>query len=142
MSSYLRSIPFTMDFDGDKITARLKPLKQVHAVRMQSLPSHPEVRNGRNLEVFEPKDLLEFYVEIIPVYVEEFAGLRAMDGSPVTLQEMVEVNYFSAVVFALGAKITSTGVVPKAPDPKTPASPLTDTSMVLPSEATLSAGAA
>lgn len=117
MSNFLKSTPFETTFDGDKVTCRFKSIKQADSLRLFSLRNE----QGQLLRV----NLLPFYAEVVPNYVEQFAGLHTPDGTKIEMAEVTAHTYFADLLIEMGSALFRTG---SAPDPKAPASPPGDTS--------------
>ncbi len=88
MSGYLRSQPFKSEFDGDTVTAQLKPLQFEDLLKVNSAGGEMET-----LKVFQ---------EILPKYVDNLAGPLDAAGSQVSIQEICGAVYFLSLVGDLG----------------------------------------
>jgi hypothetical protein len=117
VSNFLKSTPFETTFDGDKVTCRFKPIRQGDSLRIFGLIN----ADGKIMK----QDALPVYSEIVPQYVEDFAGLRTSDGTAVELVDVTRHTYFSELLLEMGTALQKTG---RAPDPKAPALQPGDTS--------------
>lgn len=113
MGTFLRSTLFETEFDGDKVSVRLKPLEQSDAMRVYAA----RVDQDKEKTVANTQPI---FGEMLPRYIEEYKGPRAADGTEVTLDELTRFNCFAQLVHDIGWAIVRTG---KLPDPKAPASP-------------------
>jgi hypothetical protein len=110
VSKYLRSTLFETTFDGDKVSVMLKPIKQRDALRLFAASKAPEADGA---------SLLSIYAELVPIYAEDLNGLRASDGTAVSMSEVTRDMYFSSLLIEIGNALIATG---KPVDPKAPAS--------------------
>lgn len=113
MGTFLRSTLFETEFDGDKVSVRLKPLEQADAMRIWA------ARNSKD-DQEAVIQTLPIFAEILPKYLEDYKGPRAADGTEVTLEELTRLNCFSPLLDDIGWALVRTG---KLRDPKAPASP-------------------
>ena len=84
MSQYVRSIVVKRDFEGDKVTVSFRPVKFFDAVKFRNIDTD-------NLK----EDDVPTIFDDFKAYVENLAGLRAEDGSEVTVDEFFSQFYFS-----------------------------------------------
>jgi hypothetical protein len=108
VSRYLKSTRFETEFDGDKVSMKLRAISVADSTKVASLPNE----NGRILGIH----LLPVYLDMLPRYVEEFDGLKDANGDRVTVEEVASDQYFVRLVYEIGAAIMKTGVFsdPKA----------------------------
>lgn len=107
MSTFIKSTAFETAFDGDQVTCRFRPMEQADSLRWVALMT-PE-------KTFLRKDLIPFFAEILPKYVEEFSGVRTPDGTKIELGDVVRYTFFSRLIIEMGMALQATGT---APDPK------------------------
>lgn len=113
MSTFLRSKLFETTFDGDTVKVHLKPIVQADALKI--FAHRDDDRSAQNIK------LLPVFSEMLPRYVDgPIEGLRAADGSNVTVDELTTHMYFSSLVMELGYGLAAAG---RIPDPKASGSP-------------------
>ena len=88
MSQYVRSIVVKRDYQGDKVTLTLKPVGFMDAVKFKNIDTD-------NLKEDEVPSILN----MIRPYITCFSGLKADDGSDVSLDEFFSAFCFSALLF-------------------------------------------
>lgn len=112
MSNYVRSIPFKTMFDGDEVTARIKPI-----LRGDLLTLKPTFSDGEELTNHA---VAHGVAPLLPKYVVDLAGLNDAAGAPIGLDVVCAEAFFSELVLELGSALLSTAKIPNA---KAPASP-------------------
>jgi hypothetical protein len=103
VSGYVRSTPFEGEFAGEKVTAELLPLTFVDLVRLESA-----IKVG-------DADLARIHTDILPRYVKNMQGVKAADGSDVTIDEVASAAYFFELASTLGARIAEAATPPPKP---------------------------
>lgn len=99
MSQYVRSIVVKRDFQGDKVTITFKPVKFFDAVKFRNIDTD-------NLKENDVPTIFNDF----KAYVENLAGLRADDGSEVTVDEFFSLFYFSELLLDVLTEWISKGV--------------------------------
>lgn len=116
MSNYVRSTLFKATFEGDEITARIKPIKRKDVLKLQpvfeKLPSKEELEKGAGGP--ELLDVATKLAEVLPEYVTEFTGLNDAAGAPIGLIEVCEESCFNILVLQLGTALLGTAVIPNS----------------------------
>lgn len=113
MSRFLRFTPFETTFDGEKVTARLKPLLTVDQFRINE--SRVVAKVGATTAESEKaaadsiNAAMRIFAEILPHYVESFKGVITADGSAIDIDEVVNQSYFSMLVLEMGLALVATG---------------------------------
>jgi hypothetical protein len=103
VSGYVRSTPFEGEFGGAKVTADLDQLSFVDLVRIQSATNVSE------------EELAKIHGEILPRYVKNLSGVKAKDGTDVSIQEVATTAYFFKLATELGIKIAEAATPPQKP---------------------------
>lgn len=103
MSGYVRSIEFSIDFEGERISGKLKPL------------SFPDLLQLEGSEVVDDRAAAKVLAEIVPRYTTDFSGPKASDGSVVSLEEMCSSAYFLEVTMDIGRKLLRNSRPPQKP---------------------------
>ena len=103
MSGYVREKRFSIEFDGDTVTGALLPLSQVDMLALM----------GVNTDDTD-KAALGFR-EYLPRYVKDLGGVKAADGSPVTLEEVCTSGYFLKLVADIGVELLGGALPPSKP---------------------------
>lgn len=103
MTGYVRYSEFEIEFDGEKISGKLKPL------------SFPDLLQMEKADVVDDADAAKVLAGIVPQYVTDFVGPKAADGSPVTLEEMCATAYFLEVTMDIGRKLLKNSRPPQKP---------------------------
>lgn len=118
MSSYVRSISFKTTFDGDEVTARIRPITRADALTLGPLAS--EVPDATTLKA-DPLAALPAMTKLVtecapllPKYVTEFAGLKDAAGTPVGLDEVCEQVCFTELVVELATALLRTAEIPNS----------------------------
>lgn len=91
MGGYVREIEASIDFDGEKIVARLKPVKFADAMGL--------VANRGDNTVF-----VKSIQETMGKYLVSLSGPMAADGTQVSQEEFLSAAYFSQAVVELGTQ--------------------------------------
>lgn len=102
MSSYVRSTNFKGEFQGDPVTCNLKPLSFSDLIKLQET-------------VADDEEAAKLIAEVVPNYVENFSGLKASDGTDVSIQEVCAVAYFAELAMDIGRILLSTARPPQQP---------------------------
>jgi hypothetical protein len=105
VSNYVRSVPFKTLFDGDEVTARIRPVSRADVLSMT-----PKM-TAEGLNIMTSADAV---AGLLPKYVDEFAGLKDAAGAAVTLETVCEDAYFSQLVVEIGTALVKTGQIPKS----------------------------
>lgn len=103
MSGYVRSVDFEGEFEGDRVTCKLKPL------------SFPDLLKMQASDVGSDEDAAQILAEIVPGYVTDFVGPKAADGSEVSIQEVCSTAYFMDVSMEIGRKLLAASRPPRKP---------------------------
>lgn len=103
MTGYVRSSDFEIEFEGERITAKLKQL------------SFPDLLMMESSEVVDDNAAAKVLAEIVPKYVTDFVGPKAADGSAVPLDEMCSSAYFLEITMAMGRKLLNISRPPRGP---------------------------
>lgn len=96
MSQYLRSIVYKSTFDGDEVEVVLRPLQFKDALKFRGLDSEA---------------VASALMEILPGYVQEVRGLRAADGTAVTLAELLNSSYFTPLLVNVGLELVTRAAI-------------------------------
>lgn len=103
MSGYVRSSDFEIEFEGEKISGKLKPL------------SLPDLLQMEGSEVEDDNAAAKVLAGIVPQYVTDFVGPKAADGSAVSLEEMCSTAYFLELTMDIGRKLLKNSRPPRLP---------------------------
>lgn len=103
MTGYVRSIEFESEFEGEKVTCKLKPLSFPDLVKMQET------------EVAGDAEAAKVIANIVPSYVSDFVGPKASDGTTVDIQEICAVAYFFELSMEIGRRLLAASVPPQKP---------------------------
>jgi hypothetical protein len=103
MSSYVRETPFEIDFQGDKVTGVIKPLLAADLLVVTGADVNTDEDAGQQL------------TRLVPAYVVNFVGPKALDGSAVTLEEVCSVAYFVGLAAQMGRKLLEAALPPQKP---------------------------
>lgn len=106
MSKYLRSSFFDTEFDGDRVRAFIKPLRQEDGLRVRSL----------NTSADKDAERSKLASDLVLAYVEKIEGLVTGDGSAITVQEVASDMYFLSLRMQIFIEIIVRGS-PKDPTP-------------------------
>lgn len=99
MSNFLPSRTFRIEFDGDVITGRLRPLTRQDLLRLS--PYFKQAPGGAVSMIFaDQMALADAAAELLPAYIEDFSGLT-VDGRPAGLEVALEQSYFLELLAAL-----------------------------------------
>jgi len=86
MTRYVREIKVETEFDGDKLTASLKPLLFEDALALQGMAGNGEAA------------MLTAYGKLLPKYVVRMDPVHDADNGVVALEELTSVTYFQPLV--------------------------------------------
>jgi hypothetical protein len=100
VSGYLRNVIYKGSFDGDEVEVVMRPLELGDALRLRKLP--------------EDADQAEVLADLLKRYAVSVKGIRAADGSDVTLEEMLGGSYFASVIASAAMELV-TRASPKSP---------------------------
>lgn len=103
MSGYVRATKLDEEFDGERITGTLAPLRLPDLLQLQSA------------EVSTDEDAAKVLADIIPRYVSDFVGPTTQDGQAVTIEEVCSTAYFVELSMAIGRKLVSAARPPRKP---------------------------
>ena len=84
MSKFVRNVVVSKMFEGDSVTATFRPL---------SFPAALEFK-ARSSGVIHDGSTEEFILKAAREHVVSFSGLKASDGTDVTLEEFFSAAYF------------------------------------------------
>lgn len=112
MSKYIRSLLETFDFDGDKVSVRLRPISFEDFVRFNSIPI---IEDASGKPTMDGEEISKLIREILPKYIDKIEGLRDAAGSEIVAEEIFQSPYFITLVMEIGAVLIKAG---------TPANPL------------------
>lgn len=87
MSQYVRSIVVKRDFENDKVVMALKPVGFGDALKFKNI----------DVENLKEDDIPEIFGSL-KKYVTSLSGLKADDGTDVTMDEMFSDFYFSTLL--------------------------------------------
>jgi len=87
VSQYVRSIVVKRDFQDDKVTMTLKPVSFVDALKFKNI----------DVDNLKEDDIPTVFSNVKP-YVTTLAGLRADDGTEVTVDELFSSFFFSTLL--------------------------------------------
>jgi hypothetical protein len=112
VSKYLRELRITVDFEGDTVTAVMKPLRYEDFLLLQALiegtgrkPLEDMTEEERDAQSKNDMQLVTKYAEILPRYVLRLDGMADAAGASLTIQEVCEVVYFMPLVGQLGSAL-------------------------------------
>lgn len=88
MTSYVRSTPVTVEFDGETITGMLKPL---------TLGDYLKFRAASGSEA----GMVEATMDILPRYVESLSGPHDAAGALLPVEEFSKLMYFLPLTMKL-----------------------------------------
>ncbi len=103
MTGYVRSSDFEIEFEGEKVTGKLKQL------------SFPDLLQMERSDVVDDNDAAKVLAGIVPQYVTDFVGPKASDGSVVSLEEVCGSAYFLEITMAMGRKLLAISRPPRKP---------------------------
>jgi hypothetical protein len=103
VSGYVRSIEFDLEFEGERVTCKLKQM------------SFPDMLKLEATDVTTDEDAARVLAEIVPGYVTDFSGPKAADGSEVSIQEVCSMAYFTELAMAIGRKLVTSSRPPRKP---------------------------
>ena len=103
MSGYVRATKLDEEFEGERVTGLLAPLRLPDLLRLQST------------QVANDEDAARVLAEIVPQYVKDFAGLTAQDGTVVPIEEVCSSAYFLKLAMAIGRKLVTAATPPQLP---------------------------
>lgn len=103
MSGYVRSSEFSIEFDGETVSGKLKPLSLPDLLKLQSV------------DVASDEAAAKVLAEILPTYVADFVGPKAKDGSAVPIEEVCSVAYFLSLSMDIGRRLVSAAAPPQKP---------------------------
>jgi hypothetical protein len=106
VSQYVRSIVVKRQFQGDSITVTFRPVKFVDALKFKNIDTNS----------MKDEDVSAIF-EKFKGYVEHLTGLRADDGSEVTVDEFFSQHYFFELLLDVLTEWISRGT------PRNPSSP-------------------
>ena len=86
MSKYLKDREHTIQFDGDTVRARVKPLEYGDLLAVKELDSEIEIA--------------KWAIPVLPKYIT-LAGLTDAEGAAITIEEVVRVAYFLPLLLEL-----------------------------------------
>ena len=104
MSSFTPQVPLVIDFDGDTVTMQLKRFKKKHSLKLAPIMAKIEKLNkerGVTDDSMPPEVLPEWYnavAEILPECIDEWNGLKTVDGVDIKLVEAIEEQYFTVLI--------------------------------------------
>jgi len=133
VSGYLKNVTVRTVFDGDNVTAVLRPISFLDRLRIEGeLPSRddsPEVQKRKRAAAME---LLSREIpQILNPYLLSVDGLRDAEGVSVSKETVLQDGYFMSLL----ASIYQEWFSQRAPkDPKVPADTTADVSTVSPSQ--------
>lgn len=118
MSNFTPLVEFSTQFDGDTVTMKLGRLKKKHMVRLlpkflESIDddNSTESEGGFKLNILkmmqDETEIAELAAEFIGEYVHEFKGLKDADGNAISLETVVEQNYFQDLMSSILKELIS-----------------------------------
>lgn len=89
MTRYVREVKVETEFDGDKLTATLRPLLFEDALALQSLAGSGEAA------------MLTAYGKLLSKYLIRMDPVHDADNGVVPLEELISVTYFQPLIVNL-----------------------------------------
>jgi len=133
VSGYLKNVTVKTVFDGDNVTAVLKPISFMDRLRIEdALPSREDSKEVQAAKRKAAREWLGREVnQILAPYLVSVDGLRDAEGAPVAKESVLLDGYFAGLVSTIYQEWFSQ----RAPkDPKVPADTTADVSTVSPSQ--------
>lgn len=109
MSGYLKSIDVTEQFDGDTVTARLRPLSLAALLHVRTAAA----KGGEEA-------MMVAFQSVVPDHVESLSGLRAADGTELGVADLCASAYFLPLLSALGSRLLTDASPKNAQPPSAP----------------------
>jgi hypothetical protein len=109
VSGYVRDIVIKKDWDGDKVTLVLRPVSFDDMLAVSNI-----LVNGK--AIIPVADLRTFLARMKP-YTKTLSGLKAYDGSEVSIDELFDTAYFIELLTDVIAEWLEKGI------PANPSSP-------------------
>lgn len=100
MSRFTKTFKFTLEFDGDTIEVTARRLQQKHfAALTPFIKSDGEEKDKAvKVQMKEGVEMLGVAAQILPDCIVEFSGLKAADGTALTLADIVHEVYFMRIL--------------------------------------------
>lgn len=100
MSGFLRNIVLAKTFDGDEVSMVLTPLTLEEVLMTSALSKGPDQNPSTS-------DVAKVVTPIVQKHLVSVTGLRAADGTEVTIQELLANAYFTRLVVDAGMELLS-----------------------------------
>ncbi len=105
MSQFTPLVSFETEFEGDRITMKLRRLQRKD---MQKLTPFMHAEDGETKVSFTSQ--MEFSgmaMDLLPEYVSEFKGLTDSEGNTMTIEAILEEVYFTSLLQELVVEVFS-----------------------------------
>jgi predicted AAA+ superfamily ATPase len=98
---YKRSTEFKHEFDGDTITADIKPLSFEDSLKFKGV--EVDAQDGATEKAV--LGAIDMFRDVLPKYVVNFKGVTDADGAEVSFEEVLNTAYFIGVVSRMGTHL-------------------------------------
>ena len=97
MSRFTPSVKYSTSFDGDNISMVLTRLKRKDAMRLAKFYQYDEKKKQGSL-IGDEAELMEVVADVLPRYVNDFAGLVTAENRPMSIEEAIDEMYFMPLI--------------------------------------------
>ena len=102
MSKFVPKVPFELEFEDDKITMMLQPLKRAD---MAKLAPHLNTDEDGVIGTVDSIHMMDVAAALLPRYVSDFNGLTDLNGEVIPFESVVEEAYFINLLSEIMVKI-------------------------------------
>ncbi len=114
MSKYLKNLVTELEFDGEKISVTLAPIKYKDTLRFNSLPT---ITDDKGEKTLSHESIVELMQDIVPEYVLSIRGLTDANGAVLEPKDIFGVAYFSNLITEIGTSLVLAGTPPRTRKP-------------------------